>query len=341
MDCSHWELLLLEHGGRLRAAAERWGIALADWLDLSTGIAPDAYPVPDLPIACWQRLPEDEDGLEQAARDYYAAAILLPLPGSQAAIQALPRLRPLGTTAILTPGYGEYAAAWSAAGHRVLPFAAAELEHAATQADVVMLGNPNNPTGARFSRERLLAVARELAERDGWLVVDEAFADAEADATLAAVAGTAAAPNLVVLRSLGKFFGLAGARVGFAFAAPAVLEALAQMIGPWALAHPSRHVAAAALADRDWQAQQTLRLAGASQRLADLLATHGLSPAGGCALFQYLPTAAAERLHDAFAKQGILLRRFDTPAALRFGLPGNEADWARLVAALRGLSAGC
>lgn len=328
---------MLEHGGRIGAAAARWGIPAADWLDLSTGIAPFPYPVPPVPAECWQRLPEEEDGLEDAARNCYGAAALLALPGSQAAIMGLPRLLRPGTAAVLAPAYGEYAAAWQAAGHRVAAFAAGGLEAAAATANVVMLGNPNNPDGIRFSRERLLTAAGTLAQRGGWLVVDEAFADAEPEQSLAAVAGTGAAANLVVLRSLGKFYGLAGARVGFAIAAPALLARLQDLVGPWAVANPARWAARHALADKDWQAAQRQRLATAAQRLTELLQAAGHGESGGTVLFRRVPTPRAEEISEGLARQGILVRCFAEPAALRFGLPGDEAAWRRLEAALRGV----
>lgn len=325
---------MLEHGGRVRAAAAQWGIAPQDWLDLSTGIAPVVYPVPALPTACWQRLPEEEDGLETAARACYGAPALLVVPGSQAAIMALPRLRPAGVVAVLTPGYGEYAAAWGAAGHTLRPFADAGLEAAAASADVVMLGNPNNPDGTRYASERLLAAARLLATHGGWLVVDEAFADAEPAASLVAVAGSEAAPNLIVLRSLGKFFGLAGARVGCAVAVPPLLERLRELIGPWAVSHPARAAARAALADTAWQGAQRTSLNTASARLAALLNDAGFGEPAGTALFRYVRTPRADEIFAALARRGILVRRFATPAALRFGLPGGEHEWSRLAAAL-------
>ena len=328
---------MLEHGGRIGEAAARWGIPAADWLDLSTGIAPFPYPVPPVPPACWQRLPEEEDGLDAAAQACYDAASLLALPGSQAAIMGLPRLRGAGTAAVLAPAYGEYAAAWRAAGHRVAAMAADGLEDAAAKSDIVMLGNPNNPDGARFPRERLLAAAHDLARRGGWLVVDEAFADAEPEQSLAAFAG-GEAPNLIVLRSLGKFYGLAGARVGFAIAAPALLERLRELVGPWAVANPARWAARQALADAPWQAMQRERLLEASTRLTGLLEAAGLGASAGTALFRYLPTDRATDIFEALARQGILVRRFAEPAALRFGLPGDEAGWCRLEAALRAVA---
>ncbi len=331
---------MLEHGGKLRAAAARWNIPLSDWLDLSTGVSPHGYPVPPLSSDSWRCLPEDGDGLEEAAAAYYGTKRLLALPGSQAAIMALPRLRPVGTSvAVLIPTYAEYAAAWQTAGHALRRFVPEELESVAATCDVVMLANPNNPTGARFERERLLRVAKTLLNRGGKLIVDEAFADADGDESLATIAGSPEAPNLVVLRSLGKFFGMAGARVGFALGRPALLEMLAELIGPWAVAHPAREAARAAFEDKAWQEMQRVRLREASLRLARLLEETGFGASTGTALFRYIATPRAAELYEALAQRGILVRLFADPAALRFGLPALEGEWSRLAAALESLRA--
>jgi len=329
---------MIDHGGKLRAAAQQWGIPLADWLDLSTGIAPWAYPVPAIPSECWQRLPEDEDDLLPVARAYYGSERLIALPGSQAAIMALPRLRAKGTAAILDPAYSEYAPAWRTAGHEVIGFPAADLSRVAEQADVVMVANPNNPDGTRFAAADLLAVAAVLNKRQGWLIVDEAFADAEPAQSLAALAGSDAAPNVIVLRSIGKFFGLAGARVGFAIAQSELLQSLQEVVGPWAIAHPARFVASHALANRAWQGEQQARLLAAGERFAALLHAHGFVGDGaqlsGTALFQTLFTPRAEALFTGLARQGILIRHFPQWQAVRFGLPADEGEWGRLQAAL-------
>lgn len=314
---------MLEHGGRLGAAARRWGIPRADWLDLSTGISPWPYPLPAVPAEIWQRLPEEDDGLEEAARDYYGTDHLLALPGSQAAIQTLPRLFPPGRVAMPAPLYAEHPAAWRAAGHTPVDW------HEA--ADYAVVCNPNNPTGAVLAR----AALRERAGQVRLLVVDEAFIDAEPGESLAGDGGE----NIVVLRSLGKFFGLAGARVGFAIAAPDLLERLRENLGPWAVSHPARWAARLALADRDWQAAQRARLATASRRLADLLACLGAPT--GCGLFRHVSLPRAAALHDALARRGILVRLFDNPPALpglRLGLPAAETDWQRLESTLRSLT---
>ncbi len=314
---------MLEHGGRLRAASRQWGTPPEDWLDLSTGIAPWPYPLPALPARLWQRLPEADDGLEAAACACYGAAQVLPLAGSQAAIQALPRLFAAGRVALPTPMYAEHAAAWRAAGHAIVAWEDA--------ADYAVLCNPNNPDGRQVAPAALC----ERAARLRLLVVDEAFADAQPAQTLAAQAGRPGRENLLVLRSLGKFFGLAGARVGFACGAPALLARLTEALGPWAVAHPARHVAMRALADVAWQGQQRARLSAAAARLAALLVEAGFAAPRGTALFQYVETPRAAAWQAALAQRAILVRHFEAPAALRFGLPANDAQFERLATALQ------
>lgn len=326
---------MLEHGGRLRLASQRYGIALHEWVDLSTGIAPWPYPVPEIPLSVWQRLPEDDDDLLDVARAYYGAKNLLAVNGSQAAIMALPRLRAPGVVAVLAPSYGEYAPAWRAAGHQVIECVAEDLRQQDVEAiDVMVLASPNNPDGCYFSREVLLALAQRLSESNGWLIVDEAFADVDSENSLANIAGMAGAENVIVLRSLGKFFGLAGARVGFCIAAPNVLSRLQEVLGPWPLAHPSRFIAKFGLGDTAWQAAQRQRLYAASGRLVTLLTTNGLPPTGGTALFQYVQCTVAAALYEHLAQRGLLVRYFAKPSALRFGLPENETVWTRLENAL-------
>ena len=247
---------MLEHGGRLREASVRYGIALERWLDLSTGINPCGWPVPALPAAAWSRLPEDEDGLDEAAHSYYGARALLPVAGSQAAIQALPHLRAPCRVAVIHPRYAE-AYAWRRAGHTVTPVTAGELDNAVSRSDVLVFIHPNNPTGARFSPQQLLDWHAQLAARGGWLIVDEAFMDATPERSLAPYCDR---HGLIVLRSLGKFFGLAGARVGFVLAEPTRLEQLRAQLGPWTVATPARWVAVQALRDRTWQETARQRL---------------------------------------------------------------------------------
>ncbi|WP_277589411.1 threonine-phosphate decarboxylase CobD [Pseudomonas chlororaphis] len=318
---------MLEHGGRLRKAAEQYGIAEADWLDLSSGLAPWPWPIPEIGMRAWARLPETDDGLEQAARDYYGAAHVLPVPGSQAAIQLLPRLRRAGKVGVLSPCYAEHAEAWRRSGYIVREVLEQEVDFFLDSLDVLVVVNPNNPTGLSLTPERLLDWHARLAQRGGWLVVDEAFMDNTPQLSLAAQADQV---GLIVLRSFGKFFGLAGVRLGFVLAERKLLKLLAEQVGPWAVSGPTRVLGQVCLRDSQGHGRQRLRSEAASLRLAQLLKRHGLKPQGGCALFQWLITDRAELLHEFMARRGILLRLFTHNSSLRFGLPADEADWSRL-----------
>lgn len=339
---------MLEHGGRLARAAREFGIPLEDWLDLSTGVNPRGWPVPPIPADAWQRLPEDDDGLLDAARAYYGTRHLLPVAGSQAAIAALPRLRVRSRVGVIAPGYEEHAHAWRQAGHDVVALPLSELIARASEFDVVIVIRPNNPTGAWHDREallalvgaaagyaidpagparaRLIAASERVHGNEPWLVVDEAFIDTRQDESLVPYARD----GIIVLRSIGKFFGLAGARAGFVAAWPGLLDALAEVLGPWTLTGPTRHVTTQALMDRAWQASARAWLHETSARLRDLLTMHGLRPSGGCEFFQYCERSDAQTLYGALARHAILVRCFETPQALRFGLPADDAAFARL-----------
>ncbi|MCE0461744.1 threonine-phosphate decarboxylase CobD [Pseudomonas uvaldensis] len=318
---------MLEHGGRLRNAAWQYGIAEADWLDLSSGLAPWPFEVPEIPLRAWARLPETDDGLEQAARDYYGAEHVLPVAGSQMAIQLLPRLRRAGKVGVLSPCYAEHAEAWRRNGYIVREVLEAEVDFFLDSLDVLVVVNPNNPTGLSLTPERLLDWHARLAQRGGWLVMDEAFMDVTPQLS---VAGHAHQVGLIVLRSFGKFFGLAGVRLGFVLAERHLLKLLAEQVGPWAVSGPTRVLGQVCLRDTAAHARQRQRCEAASLRLALMLERHGFKPHGGCGLFQWLITGDAQALHDFMAHRGILLRLFTNNSSLRFGLPADDAQFLRL-----------
>lgn len=322
---------MLEHGGRIQQAVQRYGIPRDRWLDLSTGINPVGWQGAAPSQGSWNRLPEEEDGLLEAAQAYYGVTHLLPVSGSQAAIQVLPRLRPRSRVGVPLLGYNEHAHRWRLAGHDVVPLDPDEFASALGGLDVLVVSNPNNPTGARFSPSQLLEWHAELRSRGGWLVVDEAFNDTTPERS---VARYTEREGLVVLRSLGKFFGLAGARVGFVLSSPSLARALKEWLGPWAIAGPSRFIAKAALEDLEWQESTRQRLRAEAARLAGLLSNHGLRPTGGCDLFQWATHSNALPIHESLARQGILTRYFAAIPSVRFGLPAREEDWRFLEGAL-------
>lgn len=322
---------MLEHGGNLHDAVTRFGIPVAEWLDLSTGINPQPYPAPALSADAWHKLPPASPALSMAARAHYGAPRILPVAGTQAAIQALPRLRARSRVVVAAPSYAEHAYRWQQAGHGMREVPYPELGLAVDDCDVMVVCNPNNPTGAVVEPQVLLDWAGRLASRNGWLVVDEAFGDTMPHLSVAARTDR---PGLIVLRSVGKFFGLAGLRLGFVAAQESLLNDLAELIGPWSVSGPAQEIGCAALTDDPWQDATFKRLQRDGRRLCSLLLRHGIASSGS-ALFQWWPEPRAEMFWRHMAERGIWVRLFSQKArGIRIGLPPDEEGWQRLEQAL-------
>jgi cobalamin biosynthetic protein CobC len=325
----------LQHGGDLAAARRLFPDAPEPFTDLSTGINPNPYPLPVLPAEIFARLP-DRTALQQlataAATAYGApsAAYIVPAPGTQILLPLVCGLVRPGRAAILTPTYSEHARAAALSGHAV-----AEIRDigAIGNAEFLAVTNPNNPDGRLLAKSDLLALAKALQPRGGILVVDEAFMDAGPPG--ASLAPELARGNIVVLRSFGKFFGLAGLRLGFALAAPPLAARLSALLGPWAVSGPALLVGAKALADHAWIEKSRRSLAKASTRLDAILGGAGLDIIGGTTLFRLARTRSASELFHHLGRAGILTRIFPDHAMwLRFGLPAAEPDWQRLQIAM-------
>ena len=329
----------LRHGGRILTAAKSYNIPVEEWLDLSTGLNPGGWPVPHVPANVWQALPEDDDGLQTAACDYYGCEYCLPVSGSQAAIQTLPALRSLSKVGILSPTYAEHEYNWTQAGHQVTPLTFSEVESHINELDVLVVINPNNPTGKLIEPDVLTHWHRQISSRGGWLIVDEAFMDVSPEKSLAA---TGIKPGLIILRSMGKFFGLAGIRCGFVISDRELLQRLSTKLGPWQLTGPTRYIAKQALQDKAWQENARKELVIKSHSLFEVLDKHELTVKGSTAFFQWLTHHHAKDIYHAMAQQGILLRYFDktkyAQASLRFGLPANHKELQRLDVALENIA---
>lgn len=325
----------LAHGGRLGEARRRFPGAPEPFLDLSTGINPLAYPVPRLGDEIWQRLPEPEtlDELQRTAAIAYGVddpGMVVAAPGTQILISLLPYLLRHETATILGPTYGEHLAAWHNAGADAREVG--QLDRLGRHGAVVVC-NPNNPDGRRLPPEALLGLADRLATQGGTLIVDEAFADFDPALSLGPALPH---PALIVLRSFGKAYGLAGIRLGFALTAPHRANQLRDALGPWAISGPAASLGITALADADWRDQAAARLARQATRLDTLLLAAGLRVLGGTSLFRLAECDAATSLFDRLGHAGILVRRFEAhPSWLRFGLPADQPAWDRLEKALR------
>jgi len=318
---------LLEHGGHLIEAAKKYNIPIQQWVDLSTGINPNGWPIPPIPAECWQRLPESSDGLVEAAKKYYQCESILAVAGSQAAIQTLPLLRKKSKVGVLAPAYAEHAYSWKKAGHEVIELSETTINTRLHEVDVLILINPNNPTAQKFSKSELLDWHQQLSQRNGWLIIDEAFIDSTPQYSLSSYP---VHDGLIILRSIGKFFGLAGIRCGFVIANHHIIKQLDELLGPWTISNPSRYIATAALLDLNWQKKNQVELRQQSKRLALLLQNNSFEMSSQTDLFHWVRTENAKYIHHSLAQQGILTRLFHNPLSLRFGLPKSEAQWIHL-----------
>jgi cobalamin biosynthetic protein CobC len=291
--------------------------------------------VPRLSSDVFERLPEPAalDRLAAMAANAYgapSAGHVVPAPGTQILLPLVAALVPPGRAAVLGPTYAEFTRVTALVGHDV-----AEVGEICQlkDADLAVVVNPNNPDGRLFKKDELCDLAGALERRSGLLVVDEAFMDVGPAG--ASLAGEVERRNIVVLRSFGKFFGLAGLRLGFALAAPALTARLAASLGPWAVSGPAIAIGEAALADVRWADAMHKRLVGDARLLDSVLTDRGIEIVGGTSLFRLVRMPAADALFHHLGRAGILVRRFAAqPTWLRIGLPGSEAAWDRLRAAL-------
>jgi cobalamin biosynthetic protein CobC len=325
----------LLHGGDLTVARRQFPQAPEPFVDLSSGINPHSFPLPQLPSGLFARLPQ-QDALDRllavAAKAYGApsSAHVVAAPGTQILLPAIAALLKSGRVRVLGPTYNEHLRVAELAGQ-----SAAQVHDIAQleDADLAVVVNPNNPDGRAIEQSRLLALAGRLRSRGGLLVLDEAFMDVASPPM--SLAGEVMCGNIIVLRSFGKFFGLAGLRLGFAIAAPDITGRLNDWLGPWAVAGPAIAIGEAALADAPWAQATRERLHREAQRLDAMLSTAGLAAVGGTALFRLVRSPSANGQFHHLGRAGILVRRFaEQPDWLRFGLPGDENAWTRLHRAL-------
>ncbi|MEL7449653.1 MAG: threonine-phosphate decarboxylase CobD [Pseudomonadota bacterium] len=324
----------LQHGGALDRVAARFSNAPTPWVDLSTGINPWPWPAGEIEHDSLHRLPthRDMNHCREAMAQAFAAtpSTITLVPGTEIAIRLLPQALGARRVAVLSPTYGDHAESWNNAGAEVVE-TADPLSHS-DNVDAVVLCNPNNPDGRRFTVEELSAASARLAQRGGWLIVDEAYADLDPARSVAPLAG---APGLVVLRSTGKFFGLPGLRLGAVLGPPELAAALERLLGVWRIAGPALTLGAQAYADVDWQAATRRRLASARMRLDTLIKGAGARVAGGTDLFRYVAIDDAHATWHRLCEHGVYTRRFEwTRTHLRMGLPATPEAEALLANAL-------
>ena len=350
--------MTLIHGGQLQQVAKKYQIPASDWLDLSTGIAPLSYPIPEIPLALWQQLPQQSDALLAAAKAYYLGTAgselycqvssqkqqIVVTNGSQSIIKALPTLwREYNQLShqVYVPkrGYKEHGHAWQKSGYQ-LNFYDDELPHLTelTSHCVLVVINPNNPTGKLFSREMLELYQHKIAELNGLLVIDEAFIDVTPE--LGSMATQVNNKHLLVLRSFGKFFGLAGIRLGFLIANDYWQQVFAEYLGPWQVNGPAQFIAEQALADTQWHISQRRLLNELRVKQTQLLwqcwGDNLIEAVNATDLFitvSFKSQSSAASLYHELCQQGVYIRLADEGDTLRFGI-ALAKDLPRLRRAL-------
>ena len=340
--------MTLIHGGRLNQVAQQYNILINDWLDLSTGISPLSYPIPEIPLQLWQQLPQESKALIEAAKQYYQCEQVLVTNGSQSIIKILPSLwkahMPLSKTVYLPErGYKEHAHAWRIAGYNICFY-----QHELPAIDmlesnsVLVVINPNNPTGKLFGVEVLEQYQSKLIALNGLLIIDEAFIDVfSSDQSMCSTVNN---DNTLVLRSFGKFFGLAGIRIGFLVANDFWHNKFSNALGPWQVNGPAQLIAEYALLDTSWQEQQRHNLQQLRKQQEALL-LEGLNgkelgkeliaEINGTDLFltiSFHDKSTASKLYHLLCQQGVYCRLADEEDTLRFGITKQE-ELAKLAQA--------
>ena len=307
-----------DHGGRLDAAIAIYGGTREDWLDLSTGINPHPYPVPKLFEQDWNNLPDQEASIAlcAAARTFWnipAQADVLAVPGCSAAIAQIPSLRPSGTAKIDRCTYNEHAAAFRYHGWSTQ----AELSHP----DARVIVHPNNPTGEFYQQPKPSSLT----------IIDESFCDTTPDQSHIE---SAASSNHIILKSFGKFWGLAGLRLSFAVGDPKLIENLRQAIGPWPVSGIALRIGTKALRDTAWAAETRARLFADAARLDGLIDPEGTRATGACPLFRTYNVENAKKMQNMLANFHIWSRVFSyNPNWIRLGMP-TLSGWDKLEAAI-------
>jgi cobalamin biosynthetic protein CobC len=309
-----------DHGGGLDAAIAQFGGSRSQWLDLSTGINPTPYPIPEIPAQYWQCLPDAgaQNTLLNAARKFWNvpnSADIIATSGVSQLIAMIPSLCETGAVEIIGPTYNEHAAAFNAAGWNV-----------GETGNVRVVVHPNNPDG------RTHDLTPDITAKTKLTIIDESFCDVLPEESLIALS---AQPNVIVLKGLGKFWGLAGMRLGFAIASPELVQKITDRIGPWAISGPAQYIGAAALNDPTWVKKTRARLASDTARLDTIMSEHGYTPLGGTDLFRLYDTPNAADLQTKLAQKYVWSRAFPySNSWLRLGLPGSAAQWDQLKQAL-------
>lgn len=324
------------HGGQLEKIKQQYPKQTQPWVDLSTGISPFSYPLTSEEKTCALSLPQHHDALISAAADYYGTSQLVVTPGSMWGIQTLPLIRRLRYSDDMRPvliprqGFNEHKKAWLKWGFKVETYDNQPSPSQLVSAQACIVINPNNPTGQIFQPTQLTKCYQALTMNNGDLIVDEAFLDVYPELSMAPETDK---PNLIILKSFGKYFGLPGLRIGALIAHPSVLDIASRLLNEWSISSAAQATAIEAWLDMRWHALHKRKLKAAAERLQALLAKVEMVTQG-TVFFQTHYCAHAKSLYEYLLNQAIYVRLLDDESGVRIALPKRESEWARLESAL-------
>lgn len=332
------------HGGQLQEAKSQFPHVLQNWIDLSTGINPYAYPFSPISIKCATQLPSinDEWCLRKLAALRYevkAPSLVAVAPGTQILISLLPYIFKAKQVCILCPTYMEHIKSWQQAGILVHQVRSLDefMGFASQDQTIGIICNPNNPDGRLLKIQKMQEIIESWNNFQNHIIVDEAFMDFEEQSIAALLPN----PGLTILRSFGKTYGLAGVRLGFLLSDTRIIEKVKEMLGPWSLSGQALHIGLQALQDQDWLLQTKNQLAKQVQQLDKLFINNNCKVVGGTHLFRLIEMKDASVFWKYLANYGIWVRRFDYNLQwLRFGL-SQEHDWGRIQNVIKDYFEGC
>lgn len=326
-----------QHGGNIDFAKKTFPQVRLPWLDLSTGINPYHYPI-SLDLSLYETLPLSscEKSLRNIASAYYGCrdeTYVAVAPGTQILIALLPLLLKVREVYVFCPTYGEHLFSWQQAGIKVTKIF--DIDHFDALSNkkntVAVFCNPNNPNGRIIKPARLADLIQKWGQAGNHFILDEAYMDFSGKG----MSYLLPCPGLIILRSFGKTFGLAGLRVGFLLASPEMVQKIRSVLGSWSVNGPALQIASQALQDKVWKSEVQSQLQIQQKRLDSLLLKYSLRLVGGTLLFRLFYHENAQNLWEHLASHGIWVRKFDyTPYWLRFGMLHKEEEWQRLETVL-------
>jgi len=319
--------LNIQHGGDIDLAIKKYGGKREDWVDLSTGINGTSYPWQESINVELRNLPSNKIlmNLEKAAARAYKiaeSADTAAVSGAQQIINLLPIcLKSCNSVTILGPTYSEYEKAFKSSGIKTQTVSEVSK---LSSSDIAIIVNPNNPTGKVIADEML----EDLSKKVRILIIDESF-------KMFSTRRTLNFSNIIQINSLGKFFGLAGIRLGFVSGPSDFIKAVKEMLGPWPVSSLAAEIGIVALNDRVWISEMEKLLVTESNALHEACNSRNWELVGRTSLFHTYATSSCLEVEKQFAAHGIWVRTFDySETWVRLGIPTSENQWERVKQAL-------